>query len=69
MKKMNKTEEYNKLRQIAMDNGLNQYDAAAHAMEMVLHPTLAKSMILDRDCQGIPNIDELELAKEAFRRR
>ena len=69
MKKMNKTEEYNKLRKIAMDNGLNQYDAAAHAMEMVLHPTLAKSIILDRDAVGIPDIEERELAKEAFRRR
>lgn len=57
MKKINKTEEYEKLRKIAEANGLNQYDAAAHAMEMVLHPTLAKSMVLD-----------LEQVQESMRR-
>jgi hypothetical protein len=57
MKKLNKTDEYNKLRKIAADNGMNQYAAAAAAMELVLYPTLAKSIVLD-----------YAVAKEAQRR-
>lgn len=62
MKKINKTEEYEKLRKVAEEAGMNQYDAAAAAMEMVLHPIPTKGICWTLDTES-------EQLKQALERR
>ena len=62
----NKTALYNKMRKQFKLRGFDQYDAAAHAMELVLNgtPTEAMNASIDKRTFAI-----LESAKRAYRER
>ena len=66
MKNVNKTIMYNKMRKAFAERGFDQYDAAAHAMELVLNgtPTEAMNASIDKRTFAI-----LESAKRAYRER
>ena len=62
----NKTALYNKMRKQFAHRGFDQYDAAAHAMELVLNgtPTEALNASINKRTFAI-----LESAKRAYRER
>ena len=63
---VNKTALYNKMRKAFTQRGFDQYDAAAHAMELVLNntPTVAIQASIDKRTFAI-----LETAKRDYRAR
>ena len=64
MKTINKTAMYNKMRKAFEQRGFDQYDAAAHAMELVLNgtPTEALNASINKRTFAI-----LEEAKRNYR--
>ena len=61
MKNINKTAMYDKMRKAFSERGFNQYDAAAHAMELVLNNVPSEHINASIDKLTFAKLEEAKL--------